>query len=214
MQEDYYGIWHNLLCEERFVKRFLFVLNINMKIRPALTTLLLSIMLGGCAQIETLPPNLAELRAQQPVSESYNVTFLFSDSAVVKARLKAPHLFDMQTATSHQTITYADKGIAVEFLDSRGHAGTKMTAQRAEIYDEKGFAKAMGNVVVINEKGEKLETEVLNWYRDEERIRTPAFVKITTADEIIFGDSLDSDVNFSSYTIYKIKGTLSLKGEQ
>ena len=41
--------------------------------------------------------------------------------------------------------------------------------------------------------------------------QTARFVKITTADEIIFGDGFESNQDFTKYKIFKIRGTISLK---
>jgi len=38
-------------------------------------------------------------------------------------------------------------------------------------------------------------------------------VKITTADEVIYGDGLESNQDFTKYKIKNIKGTIHLKEE-
>ena len=71
--------------------------------------------------------------------------------------------------------------------------------------------EAKRNVVVVNEKGEKLNTEHLIWEEEGDRITSDAFVKITTADEILMGEGLESNQSFTKYRIKKIKGTIRLK---
>jgi hypothetical protein len=65
--------------------------------------------------------------------------------------------------------------------------------------------------VVINEKGDKLNTEHLMWDKKKRMIYSNAFVKITTADEVIYGDGLEANESFTKYKITKIKGTINLK---
>jgi hypothetical protein len=65
--------------------------------------------------------------------------------------------------------------------------------------------------VVVNNKGEKLNTEHLIWDRRADRISSDRFVKITTADEILMGDGLESNGNFTRYKILKIRGTLRIR---
>ena len=68
--------------------------------------------------------------------------------------------------------------------------------------------EAKGDVVFINEVGEKLNTEHLIWNQKEERIYSEEFVKITTADEIIWGEGFESNQSFTNFKIKHIKGTI------
>ena len=63
-------------------------------------------------------------------------------------------------------------------------------------------------VVFINAKGEKLETEQLTWSQDSNRVYTDRPVKVIRARDIIYGQGLDAAQDFSRYTIRKITGTL------
>ncbi len=46
------------------------------------------------------------------------------------------------------------------------------------------------------------------------KIYTDAFVKITTKDEIIWGDGMIADQDFSNYEIKNVKGEVSIKDEE
>ena len=63
----------------------------------------------------------------------------------------------------------------------------------------------------LSDKGEKLNTEHLFWDEKKEMIYSDVFVKITTKDEIIMGEGLESNQDFSRYKFKKIKGTISVK---
>ena len=65
-------------------------------------------------------------------------------------------------------------------------------------------------MVVVNEKGEQLNTEHLVWDEKQEKLLSDEFVKITTKDEIIFGNGFEANQDFSKYRIFKIKGTISI----
>jgi hypothetical protein len=71
--------------------------------------------------------------------------------------------------------------------------------------------EAKGNVVIINEKGEKLNTEHIVWDQKKETINSDVFVKITTNTEILMGDGLESNQSFTKYKILKIRGIINLK---
>ena len=59
-------------------------------------------------------------------------------------------------------------------------------------------------VELLQNKTDILETEKLNWNKQKEEIFTDEFVKITTDNEVIFGQGLVSNQNFSKYTIRKL----------
>ena len=67
------------------------------------------------------------------------------------------------------------------------------------------------NVVVINEKGNQLNTEHLVWDEKQQKLLSNEFVKITTPDEIMYGTGFEANQDFSKYRIFNIKGTISLK---
>ena len=73
---------------------------------------------------------------------------------------------------------------------------------------------ARNNVVVINEKGEKLNTEELVWDEEKELIYSNAFVKITTKDEIIMGTGMTANQNFTNYVIKNISGIIRVKAQE
>ena len=58
-----------------------------------------------------------------------------------------------------------------------------------------------------------MNTEQLIWDIGQKRIISDAFVKITTADEIIYGDGLESNQEFTKYIIKNIKGIISVDEE-
>ena len=73
--------------------------------------------------------------------------------------------------------------------------------------------EARKNVEVINEKGDKLNTEHLTYDMADGKLRSDEFVKITTADEIIYGTGLEANEDFSRYRIFNIKGIINLKNK-
>ncbi len=70
------------------------------------------------------------------------------------------------------------------------------------------------NVKLINVKGDTLSTEYLVWDEVKEKIYTDKFVKITTADQLIYGDGLVSNQNFTEYRITNVKGNIKIKKEE
>ena len=102
------------------------------------------------------------------------------------------------------------KGLKVQFFNPSGSKESELTAQYAKIDEEKNLMEAKNTVKVTNVNGDLLETEHLVWNEKTEMVYTEEFVKITTKDEVIYGEGLESNQDFTKYTIKKISGTILL----
>jgi hypothetical protein len=65
--------------------------------------------------------------------------------------------------------------------------------------------------VIINENNEKLETELLFWDQEKDRIYTDRFVKITNEDVISQGIGFESDTHLTRRKILKVTADIYLK---
>ena len=158
---------------------------------------------------ETIPVNLDLQRKNIPISESFNIKYLYSENGKFKAKTAMNHILEYIDERTKNNYLIADKGIVMEFYDSTGRSESKLTANYAKLYNKMSTALFTGKVVVQNNKGEKLETEQLTWDKITNKITSPTFVKITTQKEIILGDGLESDTQFQQYNIKKTRGTIS-----
>jgi LPS export ABC transporter protein LptC len=70
--------------------------------------------------------------------------------------------------------------------------------------------KASKGVKVVNRAGERVETEEMVWEELKKQIRADGKVKITTPDDILYGQGLLADETFSNYTLRKITGVVSV----
>lgn len=159
----------------------------------------------------------------KPIETSINIELLYSDSARVRSRLKAPLV---EHYLGKKPYYEMKKGMDVVFYNQFGKEENKLTANYGIGYDNENgqnqgaanqgkmnIMEAKGNVVVLNEKGDKLNTEHLTWNSVTKKIYTDEFVKITTKDEVIWGDGLEAEEDFSEYEIKHVKGTIALKDE-
>jgi len=171
------------------------------------------LIFSSCAEEERSrpAPDLESIRQQEPRSELFDFVYLFSELGQKKAMLKAPYAKDIFVADQNETEFHLTKGMELFFYDSTGKEISHLKANQGVLYQNKGFAEAIGNVVWQNEKNEKLESERLRWFRKSDQVSTPEFVKITTPTDVLYGDSLVANLGFSRYKIYKIKGHFTLK---
>lgn len=184
-----------------------------MKYLPLFVALPLTcwLFLAGCSVKEAEVPNdLSKKRGKEAQSESYGVAFHFTESAKQKAHLKAKHVLEYFHQDRNETEYYFDQGIEINFYTPDGQLESRLTANTARMFRNKGFAEAKGNVVVVNQKGERLETETLKWFKGQNKISTNDFVTIKTTNDVLYGDSLTANTAFSKYQIYKIRGSMRL----
>ncbi len=146
-----------------------------------------------------------------PQETGKNIEIIYSDSAHIQTIIKSP--FYKRYAGKSPYIVMP-QGIDAVFYDSAMLVKTHLTSKYAIKYDKKNIMEVKNDVVVINEKGERLNTEHLIWDEKTRRIYTDVFVKITTADKVFYGDGLDADDSFMKWVIKKPRGTFYVNTDE
>lgn len=147
-----------------------------------------------------------------PTEISFETEILYSDSAVLRIKLTTPKLIRF----SGEETPYVEfpQGLMLTMFDSAGRVETTLKANYGVNYPNERKIEVKKDVEVVNNTGEILNTEHLIWLRDESKIYTEEFVKITTPDEIIYGDGLEANETFTKYRIKNIKGTIAVKEDE
>ncbi len=171
---------------------------------------LVAALLFSCGNDTTELPVL-ESDSLKPTEISINTTILFSDSALLKIKVTTPKMLRFTDADN--PFVEFPEGLVLTMFDSTGAPESTLKADYGINYPEEKRIVVKNNVEVKNNKDETLNTEMLTWYREESRIFTEEYVKITTPDEIIYGDGLESNDSFTKYRITNIRGVISVKGE-
>jgi LPS export ABC transporter protein LptC len=134
-----------------------------------------------------------------PVETEKDVELLYSDSAKLKLRLKAPELNRYEGAPNYIELP---KGVELTFYDDSMKVKSKITANYAKRNLDDGRMEARNNVVVVNERSDKLFTEHLIYdEKTEPQIHTDANVTIITAEDTLYGKGLESNRDFTKYKI-------------
>lgn len=136
------------------------------------------------------------------------IELTYSDSAIVRFKINATR---MEYHPGENPNTEFFDGVKVFFYDSEKEVESQITAKYAIQYEKEDRIEAKYDVVVVNLKGDTLKTEYLIWEKTKQLIHTESFVKITTKDEIMFGDGLEANEDFSKYKIKNIKGIIQQK---
>lgn len=146
-----------------------------------------------------------------PTESIQHLESIYSDSAEIQIRIKAVEVRRYGNAN----LPYMEfpKGIEVLFYNDQAEVSSQLTANFAIYHETEKLWEARDSVVAINVNGEILNTDLLFW--DEERglIYSNKFVKITTSDEVLFGEGFEANQDFSDWIIKKPKGTIYLEEE-
>lgn len=142
-----------------------------------------------------------------PVREAENVEHYYAENGIIKVRMVAEQLFELQNGDRQ-----FPKGIYLEFFDETGRIESTLRANQAFFIKEQEVWRGVGNVEVINtQKREQLNTEELFWKPKDQRIYTEKFVTIRMQSDVIYGEGLEAAQDMSSYRILKPSGTLEVK---
>lgn len=145
-----------------------------------------------------------------PQESARNIKILYSDSAKLQVEITAPVLNHYEVEAPYIEMP---KGLRAIFYNDKLEVKSKLDADYGIRYEKEQKMEARKNVTLVNEKGDRLNTEHLIWDEKKEKLYGDQFVKITTKDEIIFGNGFEANQDFSKYKIFNIKGTISLNNE-
>lgn len=166
------------------------------------------ISLAGCKNdIDKIKTIITVNDTIQPV-KAEGVKLEYFDSGKLKAIIEAPI---MERFPEPKSILEMKKGLKGYFYNSAGKVENELYSQYGINYLDKKIIELKFNVILENDKGEKLNTEKLIWDQNSGKVFTDEFVKITTANEVIYGNGFEADQNFNSYRIFNITGILSVK---
>lgn len=169
--------------------------------------LLMGISLIGVGCKDDLKDPDKEEKYTGPTIENRDVITLYSDSAKLLIKLQAPLQQEFETGDG----VFPD-GLFVEFFEEGKQVTSTLKANYGKQDRNKSLFLARGNVIVENlAKKEKLETEELFWDKRRAKIYTDKFVRITTPEQIIMGNGLRANQDFSNYRISDVTGIIELE---
>lgn len=137
-----------------------------------------------------------------------SVTIIYSKEGITKAQLFAKTFNHVQDAKP--PYIEMKNGIKVLFYNDSMNLQSTLLAKYGRYFEQSGNVLVRDSVVVYNIKKEQLNTEELIWNEKLQKFYTDKFVKITTPTQIIYGNGLESNQNFSDYTILKMKGIIGV----
>lgn len=146
-----------------------------------------------------------------PIVSANQIVYERTDSGYLQVVLRSPVMnrFDGENAYSE-----FPEGFEVTFYDTTGKAVSFIRANYGINYEKKKLMKARNDVVVKNfENQEQLNTENLDWDQKKKKIFANTFIKITTPDKVIYGDSLHAHESFRSRDIFNMRGVFEVEDD-
>lgn len=138
-----------------------------------------------------------------PISEVYGINMTYSDSAKLVVRMST----EAQLTMANEDKKYP-KEVRVFFFDKFGNNTTKLRGDSAVYIKQTNLYRIMGRVQVNNQvKNEVLETDELFWNPNSKKIYSNKPVDIKTPEQTIHGVGMDSNQDFTEYTIRRISNS-------
>lgn len=164
----------------------------------------------GLAGCENDPAKIEQLSKEVASDEdkAIGVTLLYSQGSHLQARLFTDEF--IRAGTAKPPYTEARKGLRIEFYNDSLQVESTLTAKYARWYEQQNNVLIRNNVVIVNKKGERLQTEELVWNQKAEKFFTEKFVRISTATQTLYGDGLEANQDFSTYEIKNLKGIVNV----
>ena len=143
---------------------------------------------------------------------AYNVTFTRSDSGFVQAKLIAPVMHKMEGDSS---ILEFPEGFEAYIFNRNAKPSSKIRGDYGIRYEKEELIFIRDSVVVEDiDTQETMLTKTLYWNQKTKKIYTRNFVKITSPDKVIYGDSLNANEDFTQRVIHGMRATLEIEDEE
>lgn len=161
------------------------------------------------------PKEIEALADQEgkPLQSIKEAEIHYSSKGLVVAQLNAPTLNNYEGEEGQVEYSEMPDGVEVKIFDSLLQVTTRLTSNYAIDSGAVGKMEARDDVVVINEKGEQLNTEHLVWDKETEKITSDVYVKITTDGQVLEGEGLIANQDFSNYRILKPTGSIDIEND-
>lgn len=131
---------------------------------------------------------------------------IYTDSGRIKLIMTSPIMEKYDKAE----VPYSEfrSGIALKYYDGNKEPIGSVTSKYAKFTESENLWELRDSVVVINKEKDMLETEVLYWDQQKDKIFTDRFVKITSVDQVIQGFGFESDSKLQRRRIRKVSAII------
>ena len=181
--------------------------NTQKKIYLALVISIITITITISCQskvVSDIPVDLLDYKAI-PSLDATDLETTYTDSGVVRYHIKTPRVLDF--ASEKIPFTEFPEGFHLQQFDKNKKIISELSANYGKNFKIDGKWLATGNVVLVNNKGDTLRTEELNYLEKENLIFTDKFVNIKKGDQDFNGSGgFKSDTQMTKWSFIGTKG--------
>ncbi|MDQ3017430.1 MAG: LPS export ABC transporter periplasmic protein LptC, partial [Bacteroidota bacterium] len=131
------------------------------------------------------------------VEEAKDIDVTYTDSSYLVFKLKAP--LSRRSMERFTALEEFPEGLEVTFYDKSGAERSWLKADYAIRNQVDRTITVQKNVVLRNDRGERLDGPELIWDEKTKEIRTDRFVKFSQVDKIIYSHGFKSNESFTRY---------------
>jgi LPS export ABC transporter protein LptC len=167
---------------------------------------LLMLIFASCSDDAS---NVSMTKEQAEVEVAENIEILYSDSAVLRVKIKSDTLLHYTNLGEQKDVFPA--GVRLDFFDNFQKPQSILTSKYGVRYPEKGEVILTDSCVWHSlETKEKLEAFELIWDEKLQKIYSNKLVIITTPTEKIWGYGFETNSDFTRWKINVPQGHLSV----
>jgi lipopolysaccharide export system protein LptC len=163
------------------------------------------------AACENDPAEIKALTGKSSRQEDHaeDVTIINSKNGKIKMKLFA-HEF-VRNANAQPVYMDLNGKLKAEFYNDSGIVENTLTADSSRYYEAEGNVLVWDSVQIVSRKGERLNTSELVWNSSAQKFFTEKAVRITTATEVLYGNGMEANSDFTWYKITNPKGVVQVK---
>jgi LPS export ABC transporter protein LptC len=164
--------------------------------------------LSACVNdLETIQKITYDPKSPDEVTQNLHV--LYVDSGYAKIELFAKY---SETFHKPEELTKLKDGIKVNFFKENGEIVSTLTALYGEVNMQKGVIFVKDSVQLYNHaKQQRMETEQLNWNRQDSSVFTNTGVMVSSPKGTLYGEGIRTKQDFSTYTFIKPYGRVVIE---
>ena len=145
------------------------------------------------------------------VDISTGVEIIYSDSAVVKAKITTPELLHFKTDRPYDEMK---KGVKAIFFDQNQQETSNIIADYAIRREHENIVELRKNVVATNKDGKIFKSDELIWDNNQHRFYSTKLVTIITPNQTVYGTEFWANDKFTYYEIKQSTGNFDVSNKQ
>ncbi|RFS22415.1 LPS export ABC transporter periplasmic protein LptC [Chitinophaga silvatica] len=170
---------------------------------------LLFIIAIAAASCENDIQAVMDLDSKKAATENgQDIVVLFSQGGRVTARLVAP---SMERKLDKPPFVLFNSGLKVFMYNDTLGLESTLSAKKGKYLEDDGDVFLSDSVIVINKKGERLDTKELNWDSKRKIFYSREEVFIKTPTDSLHGWGLEANEDFTVKKILKVSGPITVE---